>query len=190
MFMKAEVLSLEGKKVSEMELPQEFSSQVDVGLIRRAVLAIHSAGIQPKSNYVMAGRNNTSVYVGARGKPTVWRLINIEHARKPRLKNRRFLISGQVAGIPAVVGGPKAHPPKIDKVWVEKINKKEKRMATASAIAATTNIGLVKARGHLVPEGTKLPLVVESKFEGLEKTKEVSAVLEKLLWSLRPSNFD
>lgn len=178
--MKAAVLSLEGKKVSEVELPQQFSQEVDKELIKRAVLAIRSAGVQPKAAYMMAGRDNTSIYVGARYKPTVWRLINIERARKPKLKNRRYLISGRVAGIPAVVGGPKAHPPKIDKVWEEKINKKEKRRATAAAIAATAKKELVKARGHVLPEEAELPIVVESKFEDLDKTKKVTGALGKI----------
>ena len=179
-FMKADVFSVEGKKLHEMELPGQFSAQYNEGLIRRAVLAIQSAGVQQKAPYVLAGRHNTSVYVGARGKPAMYRGINVEKARKPRLKNRRFLISGQGAGIPAVVGGPKAHPPKIEKVWEEKINAKEKKAATESAIAATGNIALVKARGHLVPEGAKLPFVVEQKFEDISRTKDVVAVLEKL----------
>ncbi|VVC00456.1 50S ribosomal protein L4 [uncultured archaeon] len=178
--MKVEVFSIEGKATGSIELPKEFSAKVDTELIKRAVLAIQSAGVQAKAPYLMAGRNNTSVYVGSRSKPTVWRGINVEKARKPRLKNRRFLIAGQVAGIPGVVGGPRAHPPKIEKVWGEKINAKEKRKATVSAIAATAKPELVKARGHIVPEGMKLPLVVETKFEGLAKSSEVVEALGKL----------
>ncbi len=178
--MKAAVLSLEGRKISEIDLPQQFSAQVDRELIKRAVLAIQSAKVQTKSNYLMAGRDNTSIYVGARGKPATMRGINVEKARKPRLKNRRFLISGQVAGIPGVVGGPKAHPPKTEKVWEEKINRKEKRLATNSAIAATADAELVKARGHIVPQGVSFPIVVESKLEGLAKTKDVVSALGKI----------
>ncbi len=178
--MKTTILSLEGKKLSDIELPEQFSAEIDNELIKRAVLAIQSAKVQPKSNYLMAGRDNTSVYVGARGKPATMRGINVEKARKPRLKNHRFLISGHVAGIPGVVGGPKAHPPKIEKVWEEKINRKEKRRATNSAIAASANAEIVKARGHIFPQGTSFPIVVESKFEQLAKTKDVAAVLEKI----------
>lgn len=178
--MKAAVISIDGKKISDIKLPEQFSAEVDNEIIKRAVLAIQSAKVQPKSNYLMAGRGNTSVYVGARGKPATHRGINVEKARKPRLKNRRFLISGNVAGIPGVVGGPKAHPPKIEKVWEEKINRKEKRRATNSAIAASANAELVKARGHIFPQGMAFPIVVESKFEQLAKTKDVAQVLEKI----------
>lgn len=177
--MKADVISVEGKKVSEMELPKQFSAEVDANLIKRAVLATQSAKTQLKYTKLLAGRDNTAVYVGARGKPQMYRLINVEHARKPRLKNRRALVSGQVAGIPAVVGGPRAHPPKSTKINAEKINKKEKRKALESAIAATGNEELVKARGHSVPK-VKLPIIVESKFEGIEKTKAVKEVFSKI----------
>src|SRR3989344_544979 len=181
--MKAAVLSLEGKKVSEIELPKQFSAKIDRQLIKRAVLAMHSAGIQAKGGYVLAGRDNTAKYVGARGKPQQHRTINVEHARKPRLKNRRALLYGQVAGIPAVVGGPKAHPPKTEKIWREKINRKEREKAIASAIAATAKAEFVKGRGHILPDKILLPIVLESGFEKLSKTREVKSVLEKLgLW--------
>ncbi len=178
--MKATVVSIEGRKISEIELPQDFSAQVDRELIKRAVLAIQSAKVQPKSNYLMAGRDNTSVYVGARGKPAMMRGINVEKARKPRLKNHRFLISGRVAGIPGVVGGPKAHPLKIEKVWEEKINRKEKRLATSSAIAATASAQLVRARGHRFGEGVSFPIVVEGALEQLDRTASVAQALGKI----------
>ncbi|PIN85792.1 MAG: 50S ribosomal protein L4 [Candidatus Diapherotrites archaeon CG11_big_fil_rev_8_21_14_0_20_37_9] len=178
--MKATVLSIEGKKLSEIALPKQFSAKVDDVLIRRAVLAIQSASVQAKAPYVLAGRQNTAEYIGARHKPQMHRIINTEHARKPRLKNRRGILMGQVAGIPAVVGGPKAHPPKKNKNSEEKINKKEKAKATASAIAATADKEMVKTRGHSFGETLTFPLIIESKFEDLEKTKDVKAVLAKI----------
>lgn len=181
--MKAQLLSLEGKKVSEVELPRQFSAEVDDALIKRAVQAIQTAGVQTKYPYVYAGRYNTAIYVGSRHKPAQYRSINIERARKPKLKNRRGLSSGQVASIPAVVKGPRAHPPKELKIWAEKINQKEKRKATESAIAATANADLVKKRGHIVPQNASLPFVVEDGFENISKTKQVREILEKLgIW--------
>src|SRR3989344_4905722 len=143
--MKATIIGLDGKKGNSIELPKQFSEKVDKGLIKRAVQAIQSASVQNSFPTPHAGRFNTAVYVGMRHKPQQHRTINIGHARKPRLKNRCSLISGQVASIPATVGGPKAHPPKADKEWEEKINKKEKQKATNSAIAATAFIELAKA---------------------------------------------
>jgi large subunit ribosomal protein L4e len=45
-------------------------------------------------------------------------------------------------------------------------------------MAATLNPGLVKERGHLVPEG--YPFIVESKIEAIEKAKNAKKVLETL----------
>jgi len=178
--MKANVISLEGKKVSEIELPKQFSERIDKELIKRAVLAIQSAGVQAHSPNVLAGRDNTAEYIGVRHKPNMHRTINVGHARKPRLRNRRGILSGHVAGIPAVVGGPRAHPPKVNKVTEEKINKKEKAKATASAIAATADKKLVKERGHVFPDTIEFPIILDSKFEALGKTKDIRAVLEKI----------
>ncbi len=178
--MKAHIFSIEGKKGSEVELPRQFSSEVDMGLIKRAVLAIQSAGVQLKYPSPLAGRNNTALYVGSRGKPTMYRTINVGHARKPRLKNRRGLLYGRVAGIPAVVGGPRAHPPKATKINEEKINRKEKRKATESAIAATANAELARARGHVFDEKVAFPVIVEAKLEELDKTNKVVGAFEAL----------
>src|SRR3989338_3219626 len=163
--MKGQVISLEGKKLSEIELPEQFSASVNETLIRRAVLAIQSAGVQTHYPFPLAGRNNTAIYVGSRGKPTMHRTINVGHARKPRMKNRKGVLAGQVAGIPGVVGGPKAHPPKANKIWEEKINAKEKKMATVAAIAATGKSEIVRKRGHIFDAKVSMPIIVESKFE-------------------------
>lgn len=175
--MKATVLSLEGKKVKEISLPKQFEAEVDKGLIKRAVLSIESKALQPKGPSARAGRNNTADYRGRRSLPTHERGINVGHARLPRLNNRRGRLYGRVAGIPRAVGGPKAHPPKPEKDLREKINKKEKKAALHSAIAASTKPELVSAR-HVLEKEITLPLVLEDKFEAIEKTKELSKVLE------------
>lgn len=180
--ISADVLGVDGGKTGrKVELPAAFSAEIDEGLIRRAVLSIQSARFQPKAPKKGAGISNTSVYVGARKKPQRYRTINIDAARLPRLKNRRFLIAGNVASVPQAVGGATPHPPKVEKNLHEKINKKEKRKALESAIAASVDEKTVKERGHKF--GAKLPVVVEGKFENLEKTKEVAKALSALkLW--------
>lgn len=182
--MKAQVISLDGKKTSEIELPKQFSEKVDETLIKRAVLAIQSAKTQDSYPTPSAGRANTAEYIGNRQKPQQHRTINVGHARKPRLKNRRSILSGQVASIPAVVGGPKAHPPKPNKIWEEKINKKEKRKATNSAIAATMDAERAKARGHRFDEKLAFPIIIEAKLEDLDKTKNVKKAFQEIgVWS-------
>jgi large subunit ribosomal protein L4e len=66
----------------------------------------------------------------------------------------------------------------MQKVLQEKVNKKEKKKALCSAIAATANETLVRARGHRFD--CTLPVVVEDRLEGLHKTEEVAAALQTL----------
>ena len=176
---KAEVLSLEGKKLREIGLPRVFESEVDLGLIKRAVIAVQTGRIQPKGPSTRAGRDMTAQYIGSRQKPAMYRTINVEHARLPRLRNRRYLLQGRVAGVPHAVGGPRVHRLNKDRVIVERINDKERRKAVAAAIAATADVALVRARGHRF-EAKRLPLVVEARFEELVKAREVAAVLTAL----------
>ena len=179
MFMKAAVLSIDGSKQKEIELPEVFSTKVDEVLIRRAVLSIQSARLQPNSPYKGAGREYSAWYIGSRGQPAQYRTMNTEHSRLPRLKNRRQLTAGKVALVPHAVKGPAAHPPKVEKILKEKINRKEKKKAVESAIAATAMKELVKKRGHR-PGSRELPIIVEDKLEQIDKTRKVTEMLEKL----------
>ncbi len=180
---KIDVLSIEGKKLKEIAVPEVFNGEIDEVLIKRAVLSSISARIQPKGPNPRAGRNYTAEYEGSRLKPQMYRTINVGHARLPRMKNRRYVLSGQVALLPQAVHGTRVHALKKEKITHERINRKERRKAIAAAIAATCNIGLVKKRGHAVAGTLQLPIVVEKKIEHLEKTKDVKKMLEALnLW--------
>jgi large subunit ribosomal protein L4e len=178
--MKASVLALDGQQEKQIELPRVFESEVDKGLIRRAVLSMQSNRLQPKGVFVRAGRQNSAEYVGVRWLPTHAKLINVGHARLPRLKNRRGILAGKVAQVPQAVGGVRAHPPKTQKKTWEEINKKEKRKALQSAIAATGQKEIVEKRGHSFPKETVFPIVVSNAFEGLDKTKKVAEVLKAI----------
>ncbi len=175
---KVAVFSVDGKKAREIELPKVFFAELEPEIIRRAVLAMQSARKQPKGTKEGAGMK-VAEYRGRRNLPFYDRTINIEHARLPRLKNRRTLIAGRVGNVPQAVGGRRAHPPKVEKKIEEKINKKEKKKALISAIAYTKEKEAI-AKRHKVPEAIELPIVVEDKFEALKKTKEVLSVLERL----------
>ena len=87
--MKAAVYSIEGKKVREREMPEVFETPFLPELIKRAVLSMQSAGMQPKGAFSRAGRETTAVYVGARHLPTFRRTINTGMARRPRSKEKR-----------------------------------------------------------------------------------------------------
>jgi len=177
--MKANILSVEGKKIREIELPKAFNTEYVPGLIKRAVLSAESNAFQKKGGDIRAGRKTTAIYIGARAYPASKRSINTGRARRPRTKNRRYLLSGRVAGISGAVGGPKAFPPMVEKVIREKINKKEKKKALESAIAATASKELAEKKGHKI-EGIEFPLIIENAFEKITKTKEVNEILKKL----------
>ena len=125
--MEVNVYSLDGSVKGKIKLPEVFNTSYRPRLILRAVLSARSKRLQRKGAMYKAGRLYTAEYIGKRHHPNS--LIGHSIARKPRLKNRRRLIQGNVAGIPGTVGGPKAHPPKPEKNLAEEINKKERRLA-------------------------------------------------------------
>jgi len=176
--MEVNVYDLKGNAISKTKLPSVFATPYRPRVIQRAVLAAESAKIQPKGPNHSSGRKTTAVYIGRRSRPNS--LMNKGIARKPRTKNRPHLIEGTVRGIPGVVGGPKAHPPKPEAIAREEINKKERILALKSAIGALTNKELVKSRGHILDKDLTLPVVCVDDIEKISKTKQVVALLQNL----------
>ncbi|MDK2974239.1 MAG: large subunit ribosomal protein L4e [Methanofollis sp.] len=161
--MKANVRSIDGTVIREIELPTVFDEPYRPDLIKKAVLSIQSARLQPHGTHPFAGIRSSAVGWGSgRGASHV-----------PRLKN-----GSRAAKVPQARGGRAAHPPVTAKILVRKINKQEKWAALRSAIAATTVPELVAARGHRF-EG-EVPFVVEESFETLTKTVDVIAALTAL----------
>lgn len=79
------------------------------------------------------------------------------------------------------VGGRRSHAPQPNADYSEKVNKKERRKAIRSAIAATASTGLVEARGHKFTR--ELPVVAKNDLESLTKTSEVIKFLQAAgLW--------
>jgi large subunit ribosomal protein L4e len=177
MMAEVNVYKLDGSVASKVKLPKVFDTAYRPRIILRAVLAADSSKIQAKGPNHRSGRDTTALYIGRRGSPNS--LMNKGVARKPRTKNRRHLLEGTVRGIPGVVKGPRAHPPKPMQTTKEEINKKERLLALQSAIAALTNKELVKKRGHRFGDVT-LPVVCVDDLEKVAKTKDVLAFLEKL----------
>ena len=175
--MKVSVLGIDGKSVGEIELPMQFAEDVRPDLIRRAFHAESTLRFQPKGNYPLAGMQTTAEYFGRRHRPR--QSINVGRSRLPREKLAGLRL-GRVRQVPHSVGGRRAHPPKVQKKLVEQINFKEKNKAIRSAISATVTPELVKARGHRVASGCKLPIVVGSSIESVKRVKDARHVLEML----------
>ncbi|HIP90360.1 MAG TPA: 50S ribosomal protein L4 [Candidatus Nanopusillus sp.] len=182
--MYANVYNTQGKKIKEIKLPVHFEEEIRPDLIKKAVLAIYSHKRQPYGSYKYAGleaaawtskrrRSYRTSY--GRGISRVPRAILVKNGGM-------FVWVARV--VPNAVKGRKAHPPKPEKYWYEKINKKERRKAIRSAIAATANPYFVLARYERVSEILKpiidrfgLPIVLESSIEKFSRTKQLKDIL-------------
>lgn len=164
------VLDLGGNAVGDVQLPQQFLEPVRPDLILRAYLSALTARLQPKGTDPMAGKRTTAISFG----------IGLGLARVPRVKGSLWPTARFA---PNVVKGRRAHPPKVEKVLHERINKKERRKAIRSAIAATAIKDLVIARGHIVDKVPQIPLVVGNDFERIGVMADLRRALETLgLW--------
>lgn len=163
--MKRNVYSLDGSVSGEVELPSYFENEVRVDLIRRAFRAISLSERQPYGSYPFAGMRRVGQNLGA----------NHGISRLPR-------ISGGSRGVilASMVGGRSAHSPRSDKNLYKKINIRERKIARLSALSCISNRELVIARGHRVPEGAELPIIIDDSIVEITKTKEAMELLEKL----------
>ncbi len=168
------VYDLEGNEVSKIELPKVFDYEVREDIIKRAYLSALTARIQPQGRDPMAGKRTTAESWG----------VGYGIARVPRVKGERHPKAAQAAFVTMAVGGRRAHAPRVEKVIHERMNKKERRLAIKSAIAATAKKEWVLRRGHILPEKLALPIVVKSDIENIETTKQAKEFLMKMgLWS-------
>ena len=129
-------------------------------LIKKAVMALQSTRRQAHGTHPFAGIRSSAVGWGSgRGSSHV-----------PRIKN-----GSRAAKVPQAKGGREAHPPKVAKVLIKEINQKEKQKAFRSAVAASISEELIKGRGHNFTGS--VPVVLENKFESLDRTQDVISAL-------------
>lgn len=177
--MKVNVFDLEGKPIEKIELPKVFSEPIREDLILRAFLATQSKKRQPYGVDIMAGKRTSAHYHGKRRYR--WTMMGREMARMPRLHGKLSPhLMWRARFVPQAKGGREAHPPKVEKIWEQKINKKERKKAIRSAIAATVCKECVLGRGHKVKEIKELPLIIENKIQEISKTKELVEFLKKI----------
>ncbi|MGP8076616.1 MAG: 50S ribosomal protein L4 [Thermoplasmata archaeon] len=165
---RVHAFGLDGKPGAVVALPLAFSSPVRPDLIARAVVAAQSHRRQPFGTSPTAGARH-SVQWSGKGKGV---------ARTPRLMD-----SMRGAQSPNTVGGRPAHPPKVARIWQKKINRKERLLAFASALAATRETKLAEGRGHTLPHSLHLPVVIDDPVEEIQHTHDARLLLERLkLW--------
>lgn len=163
--VKVPIFKADGSKKGDIELPSAFSAAVRPDLVHKAVRVAQSNRRQPYGSALMAGAMHSTKGAG-KGKGM---------ARVPRIGG-----SGPGALAPPTVGGRRAHPPEARRVWTEKINNKERKLAIRSAIAATASRELVTARGHRIGEKVTLPVIVDASFEKIDKASDMLAAFDKI----------
>jgi large subunit ribosomal protein L4e len=158
--MQVKVIDKSGKKGAEIAVPDIFSEPYRPDIIKKAVLAAQANRLQPYGPDRTAGTLSSGHSWGSgRGA-----------AHMPRLKN-----GSRAVVVPQAKGGRASHGPNPHRIYTEKINNKERLKAIRSAVAATVNPELVKARGYKY-EGP-LPVVVADEIQSLTKTGEVVDML-------------
>lgn len=162
---------MNGKSSGEVQVPHVFTTELRPDLVRRVFWLVGSHGLQPQGRDPMAGERTTAE---THSPPT-----GTGRSRIPRVKGERYSRGGLAGGVASVVKGRLPHPPRSEKVIHLAVNRKERRLATESAIAYTANLDAVKARGHRVQK-LSLPLVVADDIETIEKTAELMSFLEKV----------
>ncbi len=173
--MEANVYHTDGKLEKKIALPEVFNGQYNEDIVKRALLAEQSSGYQPQGRYLLAGMDTSASYTGRYGTYRTQR----HTGRAPRPRQRLAKGgSGQVRKIPSSVKGRRAHPQNVEKIIVERINRKEYIKALQCAIAATGNATLIK-QNH-VYDKESLPIIVSSDIEKISKTKDLIKVLEAL----------
>jgi large subunit ribosomal protein L4e len=175
--MKTNILDVQANPKGEIELPKVFETEFRPDLIKRAVLAIQSHNRQSYGVDPLAGKKTSAHYHGVRKGPH--HMMNIETARMKRIHGGPPGLQLRARFVPQAVKGRKAHPPKVEKIWYQKINKKERILAIKSAIAATVIKDIVIKRGHKI-NGINLPIVIVDDIQSFQKTKQIKEFLEKI----------
>ncbi len=167
--VKRPVLDLEAQVVDELELPEVFLTPIRPDVIRRAYLSSLTARIQPQGRDPLAGLRTSAESWGA----------GHGVARVPRIKGRGYPAASRGARVNQAVGGVRIQAPRADKVVWERINKKERRLAIRSAIAATASLELVSAK-HRLGDLKGVPVIVVDDLASIQKTRDFYEFLLKL----------
>jgi large subunit ribosomal protein L4e len=176
--MKLKIVDSNFNEKGTLDMPEQFKQEVREDLIQRAVLALQTVRRQSYGAMPEAGERAVAKLSRRRRDYKTSYGKGISRVPRKILARQGSQFTWEGAFAPGMRKGRKAHPPKSGKDYVEKINKKERRKAIASAISATVLPELVKLRGHKLPKD--YPFVLDSSVEGLSTTKQAVAMLEKL----------
>ena len=160
----AETYTVEAKDGKAITLPDAFTSQVREDIVRSAV---HASRANRRQSYGHREHDGKKA-------PQPGMKHSVEWWGKGRGVSRIMRKTGQKTGAqnPHTRGGRRAHGPKVDKDWSQKLNSKERRIARDSAIAATCDPSTVSSRGHRFDEGTRFPIIIDGYTESRGSSKE------------------
>ena len=169
------VLGLDGSPAAgrTAALPDAFASPFRRDLVHKAYTILDSHRYQPKGVHPTAGMDNSADSLDP---PT-----GHGQSRVARMKARGAGGRGGEGGeVASTRGGRQAHPPRSGKRIYKRMNRTERRLALRSAIAATAMRGVVEGRGHRLPEGRDLPIVVSGELESIGRASELAGVIGAL----------
>ncbi len=173
--MELKIISQKTKQNGSKVVPSQFNEAYHPSLIKRAVHSLQSKARQSYGTDPKAGMRHSSELSKRRRKYRGCYGFGISRVNRKILSRRgtRFFWVGATS--PQTVGGRRSHPPKSDKIWAKKINRKENRKAIRSAMSATLDRDLVSMRGHNIPE--IYPFILSSDFEKISRTSDLKTSL-------------
>ena len=175
--MKTKTYDVKGNKGKQVSLPKVFSEEIRPDLIKKAVLVLQAnrrqkygatprAGMEVSAKLSKRRRHYRGVY--GQGRSRIPRKVMIR-------RGTQFVYTGAL--VSGAIGGRRAHPPKSEKNFDQKLNKKENKKAIRSAIAATVDKEHLKNKGFKSLDNS--PIII-SDLENLSKTSEVVKLFEKI----------
>lgn len=164
------VLGIDGSERARVMLPRVFNAPLRVMLVRRVFNALFTHSLQPKGAWKGSGHKYSVESLGA----------GYGMARISRLRVAGTGKSNAGGLVPTAVGGRPTHPPVPEKRIYKDVNVKERRAALASALAFTASPEWVRKRGHLLPDGVDVPIVVDDEIQRISRARELVRFLTGL----------
>eukprot|EP00210_Caulerpa_lentillifera_P009421 g8982.t1 len=164
------VYDLKGNAIDQLALPSVFTAPIRTDIVQfvHAIQLLNTRqahAVNPKAGH------QTSAESWGTGRAV---------SRIPRVPGGGTHRAGQGAFGNMCRGGRMFAPTHPWRKWHRKSNKKLRRYAIASAVAASALPSIVMAKGHLIPDAIEIPLVVDDSLEGISKTKSVVDVLKAI----------
>ena len=160
----SESYAVSAKAGKAIELPTCFEATVREDVIRDAVHASRANRRQPYGHNPHLGKR----------RPIPGMKHSVEWWGKGRGVARIMRKTGLQTGAedPRTRGGRRAHGPKVEKDWSQKVNSKVRTLARDAAIAASSDGDRVAARGHKFEDGVSFPIVIGNYVEERDGSKE------------------